>query len=279
MIELEDYLIEPSFYQSKIQNPKEINILVVEDNPEMLDYLLLLLSDYSVVTAINGKIALDYLNSNTSKEERVDLIISDLMMPEMDGFELLENIKSDDRWRHLPVIMLTANMNVVARLKALRIGVDDFLTKPFIEEELQARIENLIHNYKERMALFSKTLIEEGKDSDTKRPIIAQVDSEWLKEVEALFSKNLSDRNFKLDWLASQLFLSQRQLDRRLKQLTGLTPNQYMQEMRLQLAKEYLLIGKYATIKETGYSVGFRDTAYFSTIFQARFGLQPSAYL
>ncbi|MDO8368847.1 MAG: ATP-binding protein [Saprospiraceae bacterium] len=258
--------------------PRETTILVVEDNPDLRQYLQFLLSDYHVLTAENGQDALDCLLQTAACQ----LIISDLMMPVMDGFQLLEKLKSDDRWRHLPVIMLTAKVNVGAKLNALRIGVDDYLTKPFEEEELKARIKNLLRNYQERMAYFSGMGADEAPDEKNalpEKPVIAQVDSEWLKEVETVFSKTLSDRNFNLEWVASELSLSTRQFSRRLQKLIGLSPNHYLQEMRLQIAKDQLLNGKYATVKETGYAVGFRDTPYFSTLFQERFGVPPSAYL
>ncbi|MFN0014217.1 MAG: response regulator, partial [Saprospiraceae bacterium] len=260
---------------SAVQRPPS-TILVVEDNPDLREYLHFLLSDYQVFTAGNGQAALDFL---TIGDRQPDLIISDLMMPVMNGFQFLERLKSDDRWRHLPVIMLTAKVNARAKLEALRIGVDDYLTKPFEEEELIARIENLLRNYRERMQYFSENGTDGAAEPVAGKPVIAQVDSDWLKEVEAIFSKNISDRNFTLEWVAAQLNLSQRQFGRRLQPLTGLSPNLYLQEMRLQLAKVFLLNGKFTTVKETGYAVGFRDTPYFSTLFQERFGVAPSAYL
>jgi AraC-like DNA-binding protein len=111
------------------------------------------------------------------------------------------------------------------------------------------------------------------------RPVISHADEAWLKEVELTFAKTLTDKNFNLDWVATTLNLSQRQFSRRLQKLTGLSPNRYFQEIRLQSAKEMLHNGKFGTIKETGFAVGFRDTQYFSSLFQERFGVPPSAYL
>ena len=180
---------------SNFQSSKT-TILIVEDNLDLREYLKLLLSDYNVLTAENGQRALDILNSpafsqNNKKNElhNVDLIISDLMMPVMDGFQFLETIKSKDRWRHLPVIMLTAKVNARAKLKALRIGVDDYLNKPFQEEELKARIENLLYNYRERLTLFSENGKKDPDTSIHEKPIISQVDAEWLENVESIFEK------------------------------------------------------------------------------------------
>ncbi len=258
--------------------PKEqTKILIVEDNNDLRQYLQFLLTDYQVTTAENGKKGLEQLQNS----EDYNLIISDLMMPVMDGFEFLEKVKSKDKWRHIPVLMLTAKVNIKSKLRALRIGVDDYLNKPFEEEELKARIENLLRNYNERIAYASterKSKQEESK-AVSEKAVIGKADAEWLQEVEHIFSKNLSDSKFKMDLVAFKLNLSQRQMSRRLKQLTGLSPSHYLQEMRLQTAKDFLLTGKYSTVKETGYAVGFKDTQYFSERFQVRFGLTPSSYL
>ena len=197
----------------------------------------------------------------------------------MDGFQLLEALKSDDRYRHIPVIMLSARADSQDKLQALRIGVDDYLTKPFVEEELHARIENLLRNYRERMARFSAKPDGDVGKTHAENPVISQVDSDWLKQMEVVFSKNIADRHFNLEWVASELNLSQRQLNRKIQKLTGLSPNHYLQEMRLQMARDLLHDGKFSTVKETGFAVGFRDTAYFSTLFQERFGVPPSAML
>jgi signal transduction histidine kinase/DNA-binding response OmpR family regulator len=261
------------------------NILIVEDNPDMRAYLQFLLTDYHVTTSENGEEALKWLAQNERSSNgknghftSPDLIISDLMMPVMDGFEFLEQLKSIDRWRHLPVIMLTAKVNARAKLKALRIGVDDYLTKPFQEEELKTRVENLLHNYRERMNLFKQN----EKNIDTKQadqPVIASVDAEWLEKVESIFSEQLSDGSLNLEFSANKVNLSLRQFRRRLKQLTGLSPNQYLKEMRLQRAKDLLSEGKFSTVKEVAFAVGFLDTRYFSDLFQRRFGTKPSALL
>ncbi len=282
-------------------------ILIVEDNPELRSYMQLLLEDeYEIITAENGKVGWEILAPSQppppagGKElapsplgrAGVGLIISDLMMPVMDGFQLLEKIKGHETLRHLPVIMLTARADVRVKLRALRIGVDDYLTKPFVEEELQVRIKNLLRNYMERV----KALAEEGLPpppskgggGNTSPPAggggreganMALVDSEWLEQIEQVFSKKLADKQFNMDWAASEMHLSTRQFTRRLKQLTGLTPNLYLREMRLQTARDILQEGKYNSVKEAGYAVGFTTTKYFSSLFQNRFGVLPSEYL
>lgn len=242
-------------------------VLIVEDNADLRKYLTFLLSEFNVVTAEHGKAALEIL-----PQLDCQLIVSDLMMPVMNGFEFLEQVKADDRWRHLPIIMLTAKVNMRAKLNALRIGVDDYLNKPFREEELKARIVNLLANYNARMEVFQSTV----KKEKITRPLMAKVDTEWLESVEVIYSKHMSDSILSVEFVADHLNLSGRQFRRKLKKLTGLSPAQYLQEMRLQLARDFLVDGHFSTVKETCFAVGFNDPRYFSDLFSRRFGLKPS---
>ena len=258
-------------------------ILVVEDNADLREYLQFLLAEYEIITAENGKEALLQLegtqNSKFKTQNSPDLILSDLMMPVMDGFQLLEKLKSDDRWRHIPTIMLTAKVNARAKLNALRIGVDDYLNKPFQEDELKVRIENLLRNYRERMAVFSKTETAVPPDDATSRPVMTQADAEWLAQVEISFAKHLNDSSFSVQQTAELLHVSPRQFRRRISRLTGLPPKLYLQEMRLQKAKDLLLSGHYTTVKETAHATGFRNVRYFSDLFQQHFAILPSSLL
>jgi len=250
-------------------------LLVVEDNHDLRNYLnILMAGKYEVINAENGKEAWELLLSGTPP----NLILSDIMMPVMDGFQLLEKVKSHDNFRHIPVIMLTAREGLGVKLKALRIGVDDYLTKPFEEEELIARIDNLLANYFARMETFHSNITNVDETPDSEQPVMGSADALWLEEVEKVFTQYLTEPQFDMDWAADKLNMSQRQLHRRIKQLTGLAPHQYLREMRLQIAKDLLYQGKYATIKEVGYAVGYSDIKYFSSQFFERFGSHPSAY-
>jgi DNA-binding response OmpR family regulator/nitrogen-specific signal transduction histidine kinase len=252
-------------------------ILIVEDNPDLRKYLQFILSDFDTITAENGLEALKIVYDTPAQKPQ--LILSDIMMPVMDGFELLEKLKSDDRSRHLPVIMLTAKANLQTKLQALRVGVDDYLTKPFEEEEIIARIENLLYNYHERMAYFTRQDAVVSDNSAEPHAVISTFDDQWLQNVESVFFKHISESRFNMEWAASVLLISKRQLDRRLLQLTGLTSAHYLREIRLQKAREYLQLRKFSSIKEVAHQVGFNDTAYFSTLFHKRFGTLPSTML
>ncbi len=254
------------------------SILVVEDDYNLREYLETILSPYCQVNTVeNGQAALDWLNA--SPQAPADLILSDLMMPVMDGFQLLKRLKGSDRWRHIPVIILTARADIRNKLKALRIGVDDYLTKPFDEEELLARINNLLKFARVRTDRFALQSKEHGLSADMEKPVLDAADNKWLEKVESVFMKKLHEEQFSMEWAAGQMYLSLRQFRRRLKKATGMTPIEYLREMRLQMARDLLLSGQYLTIKEVCFKVGFHDAHYFSQRYLERFGKLPSAYL
>lgn len=255
------------------------SILVVEDNPELRQYIQVILDEYKVQTAVNGKEALDLLQSGHM--EPPDLIISDIMMPVMDGVQFLNWVKQSDQFRHIPFVMLTARGDARIKLQALRIGVDDYMLKPFLADELMARIHNLLQNHFERLR-FQKLATENQLENfpiEPIPPVVSEVNARWLAELERLLEKKLDDHAFNFNWVASELNLSERQFRRKVQQLTGMPPNKYLQEMRLQQAHDLMTNGKFSTIKEIGYAVGYRDTPYFSALFTERFGTAPSQLL
>ncbi len=256
-------------------------ILVVEDNPELQDYIRLILEEkYHVVTVDNGQVALQKLTAN-SQQPIADLILSDLMMPVMDGYQLLEKLKSDDATRHIPVIMLTARAEAQDRLKALRIGVDDYLTKPFDEEELLVRIENLLANYRNRQAAPEQKPDLQLPSAETEEVDLAlsASDQKWLEQFETYLLKNLSSDILSVSLLAQQFAMSESTLLRQLKRLTGLTPVQYIQEIRLDQARHLLENRTYDSIAKVASEVGYNDTRPFSRLFKQRFGKLPSDFI
>ncbi len=259
-------------------------LLLVEDNPDMQDYIVSLLNEnYNVHTADNGLQALEAL-----KKKKTDLIISDVMMPEMDGFTLLEKLKSQDIYRTIPVIMLTSLTEQEDKLSALTIGVDDYLTKPFVTDELLARVKNLLRNYELRQAVQSTPAEQDESDlspypEDLMQKVDATItsaaDQAWIKQIEKVALSHLTDNDFSMQVLADSFDIGVRQLQRKVKEITGLRPNQYLQELRLQLSRSYLEKRIYTTVHEVSHAVGFQSTQYFSKLFKERFGKLPSEYL
>ncbi|MCC6410645.1 MAG: response regulator [Saprospiraceae bacterium] len=254
------------------RSPSKPRLLVVEDHDSLLQYLLSLLKpDFDVVGVRHGREALDVLEQD---DHEVDLILSDIMMPVMDGFQLLEHLKSNDAYRHLPVVMLTARADWTDKLNALRLGVDDYLLKPFREEELRARIDNLLHNVLQRKT----TATTSKEEKQTPRPLFSAEEQAWLEDVEKMVQQNLPDTHFNVDQLSDMLFISRRQLNRRLQQLTGLTPVQYIREARLAHARRLLENRTYSTVKSVVLASGMTDTEHFSKLFREKYGRSPSDY-
>lgn len=247
-------------------------ILLVEDDHELRQYIRELLEEqYVVIEARNGKEALKKLSEHSD----IHLILSDLMMPEMDGYELLKRIKEDEELFNLPFIMLTARADSNSRLNALRVGVDDYLTKPFEEPELLARIKNLLKNYQVRKKASAST--EATTEENAER--ISVEDREWLQDFEAYILDHLSSDMLSIPQLAAHFAMSESTLRRRLQQLTGLSPKQYLREVRLNKARQLLEQGTYKTVSEVANQVGYSNLRTFSRIFKERFGKSPSKHL
>lgn len=271
---------------------KKPTLLCVEDNIDMQGFLMDLLQDqYRILTANNGLEGLKILKEN---KQKIDLVISDAMMPLLDGFSMLERLKADEDLRHLPVIMLTARAAEEDKLRALTIGVDDYLLKPFSRKELLARIQNLLQNYEKRK-LWKQDLLRAAKqvqqqvrqeekelevqvEEEEEQPEISQQDLLWMKEVETELKKHLADEEFTIETLARKMLLSKRQLERKIKKVTGLSPAKLVLEVRMQAARDYLEKGRYSSLSELSYAVGFKTSSYFSKRYYKRFGKKPTDY-
>ena len=259
------------------------SLLIVEDNLDICQHLQIILQeDYEIIFANNGAEGLAKLEKNTP-----DLILTDLMMPVMDGFEFIEKVKSQDKWRPIPIITLTARSEMTDKLHALRIGVDDYLVKPFLEDELKIRIENLLKNSESRQVFLEEIQEEieltngQKAPNDTKimKPAMTMEDAEWLKSLEEIVNEEINNVNFNVSQLCFAMAVSSSQLYQKLKKLTGLTPKQYIDQIRYAKARKLLETQVYGSIKRVAYEVGFKDEKNFSRNFKKRFGAYPSAYL
>lgn len=241
-------------------------LLLIEDNPDVMEYTISCVRDtYRVMTAQDGQEGID-----KAFESIPDLIVSDVMMPVKNGFEVLKTLKHDERTSHIPMIMLTALAGEADKLRALRLGVDDYLTKPFSAQELRARAANLIRNQKQRRIFKSIQLNLESTPS---------ADQAWLEALEN-FCLVAIEKGIELSasYLADQMAISERHLLRRLNILTGLSTKQYMQEVKLQKARHQLEHKTYNTISEIAYASGFNTPNYFTKVFFKRFGKRPAEY-
>ena len=269
---------EPGLDTKSTITQKEHTVLVVEDHDDMRRFIVSILEGYyHVHTAVDGIQALELLNKS---KDLPDLILSDIMMPHMDGFALLEKIKSDPDRCNIPIVMLTARAAQEDRLQALTIGVDDYLTKPFDEKELLVRMRNLLVNYNER-----KKWQQAPQDPSAKVvPDITfekQPESwkkEWLQQAEDIVKREITNYKYKVSDLAAEMLVSERQLRTKMKQVTGLSPNQFIREIKLQKARLLLENNNKSTIAEIAYAIGFDTPEYFSKVYENHFGKRPTTY-
>lgn len=259
------------------------HLLLVEDNEDLQRYISVLLQqDYHLTIANNGKIAVDYLN-NCDAQDRPALIVSDMMMPEMDGFQLLQYLKSTPAYQHIPVVMLTARAGQSDKLAALRIGVDDYLTKPFAEEELKARIRNLINRTALR-AQFQTFVMDTDKPETTSPDGVPHLptpdgdipDNEWLARLERYVCEHFSDPTFSVASAAEAFGMSRFKFTRAVSLAVGMTALDYIQEIRLSEARRMLERNPATSVKDVAAAVGFNNPKLFARKFQQRFGVYPS---
>ena len=256
-----------SIIQIQSQSNKEI-ILIVEDNADVRSYIREQLEiDYKVIEAGNGEEGI--INAQI---EIPDLIITDVMMPKMDGYQFSKNIRGDEKTSHIPIIMLTAKAGLDDKIEGLETGIDAYLTKPFSARELKVRVKNLIYQRKELRKRFSKASIIKPSEVST-----ISIDQAFLEKTINTIKSNFEDEQFSVDILAEQMNMSISQLNRKLNALIDQPPGQLIRTFRLQRAAD-LLKQNAGTVAEICYKVGFNDQAYFSRAFKKQFGVSPSEY-
>lgn len=243
-------------------------ILVVEDNQEMQDYIQSLLSShYRVETAMDGANGFE-----KALEVKPDLIISDVMMPQMDGFEFCKKIKAHQDLATTPFILLTAKSAAQYKLMGARHGADLYISKPFDPHFLLQNVNNLLTRQEKLQKQYSKTVRLEPSDIE-----ITPVEEEFVKNVISIVEKNLQNPDFSSETLASKLNMSGSSLYRKLKTVTGISTAVFIRTIRIKRAAQ-LLADKQRTITEIAYDVGFNDLKHFRTVFQKHFGCSPTEY-
>lgn len=244
-----------------------ISILIVEDNPDLILLLRNILSrKYNVFTAENGKEAIGIM-----KEQDIQLVISDVMMPEMDGYELCKVIKESIEFSHIPIILLTAKTAEEDVVSAYQSGADGYLKKPFSVSVLNARIENLLQAREKRISEFKAQQVFNPQGLNYTTP-----DEEFIKQVMDCIYDNYTDPDFDQNRLAEVIGLSKSTIYRKLKSLIGMTTSNLIKDVRLKMARELLNKKGGARISEIAYMVGFNDPKYFSMCFKKEYGILPS---
>lgn len=248
----------------------DTNILIVDDDTEIADYIIGELgSRYHFSHCPNGKEAMKELLSRP-----YDIVISDVMMPEMDGISLLKQIKGNPNTSDLPVILLTSKSEISDKLEGLKKGADAYIAKPFNMEELHIQIDNLIDNVRRLRGKFS------GASSQNERIENIKVKSNndvLMERIMKSVNARLSDPEFNVDQLAADVGLSRAQLHRKMKEMTGIPTGKFLRNLRMEQAARLIKEGK-VNVSQVAYSVGFSDQTHFSTVFKNYFGMSPSDY-
>lgn len=253
------------------QSPNDITetILLVDDNKEMVDYLKNhFKSKYITLTAGNGEEALAIL-----KEQKVDIVLSDVMMPGIDGIKLCELIKKNMQTCHIPVILLSAKGSIEAQTAGIRIGADDYIPKPFSINLLKGKINNILKAKQRLRHYYSDTI-----DIDTAKMTSNALDEEFMTKAILIVEENINDENFTADDLAEKLFMSRSSMYLKMNSVSGEPPANFIRRIRFNKACKLLLEGRYS-ISEISSKVGFSSASYFSTSFKKYMGCLPSDYV
>ena len=255
--------------KAQVQNHNSSDLprlMIVEDNPDVMEYLVTCLDgDYQLLFAPDGQAGLE-----KAIEEVPDLIISDVMMPRMDGFTMCNHIKHDERTSHIPLILLTAKADIESRITGLQRGADAYLVKPFDQRELTAQLNNLFH-LQQRLQNRYSNLQELSPSED----IVIQQEDAFITKLKEVFTAKMDDPEFGVEELTNEMHLSRSQLGRKVKALTGKSLSIYLRSIRLVEAKK-LLLETDLSIKEIAYDVGFATPAYFTTSYVKEFDETPS---
>lgn len=244
-------------------------VLVVEDNPDMLAFVVRQLSkEYAVLSAANGAEALKMLDGNY-----VNLVVSDVVMPVMDGFELCKTIKSDLNYSHIPVILLTAKTNIQSKIEGMELGADAYIEKPFSVEYLQACASNLIQNREKLRRTFAQSPFVAANTM-----ALTKADEDFIKRLNEVILTNLNNPEFSMDDIADSLNMSRSNFYRKIKGVLDLSPNEYLRLERLKKAAQLLKQGE-GRVTEICYMVGFNSPSYFAKCFQKQFGVLPKDFV
>jgi len=272
-----DLLVKQDLIVDEVIDPDNQKplLLIVEDNDDLRYYIRsYLLDEYQVLEAIDGEMGL-----LKATEKIPDLVISDVMMPKMDGVEMCEKLKADECTSHIPVILLTARAGKESKIEGLETGADDFITKPFDIDELRTRIRNLVVQRKKLQQWFLKEFRKPGIDHmlNLNPPDLTSMDQKFYIRLIEKVLDNISNPEYKVEDLVSQMNLSHSQLHRKMVAITGQNANQYIRTIRLTRAAE-LIANKTATITEIAFEMGFNNLSYFAKCFRDQFGVLPSEY-
>lgn len=243
-------------------------ILVIDDSKDIREYVSSIFENsFTVFSATNGREGFE-----KAIEHIPDIVVSDVMMPEEDGFTFTKKLKEHQLTSHIPVILLTAKTHITSKLEGMGIGADAYVTKPFNSQLLKATVENLIENRRKLQQRFAQEVVLMPKDI-----AVSSADEQFLERLQKVLDENITDPSFTIESFGSEMNVSRMQLHRKLKALTGQSASEFLRSQRLKLAAK-ILREKKIPISEVGYTVGFNDPSYFAKTFKKEFGKTPTEY-
>jgi len=276
VVPLSKYVYDaPSVYEDSdksepgtVAKDNRLSILIVEDNVELLQFLQdYFSSGYNVYTAENGIEALD-----VAHQSPIQLVVSDVMMPEMDGFDLCRALKNDIQTSHIPVILLTAKSDTEYVVKGYECGAEAYVPKPFDPQILELQIKNIIRTRKKQ-----QEQIVNAENPDIEETSLSKFDKEFISRINELIDENLDNNDFSITFITQQLGISRSLLHTKMKNLLNISTGDYIRKKRLN--KACSLLAKGYNVSETAYQTGFSDPNYFSKSFKKEYGITPSEYL
>lgn len=257
------------------------SILIVEDNRELRFFLRTIFTQYfNVIEAENGKIGWE-----KSKEHQPDVIVSDVMMPEMDGIEMVRALREEMTTSHIPIVLLTAKSTIESKIEGMQLGADDYITKPFSAAYLKARIFNLLEQRKKLQALYCASLLPASSEQpqpteqteDKSVSVLSPNDQKFMDKVMETIEKNIDNGELMVENIASEVHMSRSVFFKKLKTLTGLSPIEFLREIRMKRAAQLIETGEYS-MAQIAYMVGINDSHYFSKCFKQQYGITPTEY-
>ena len=261
----DDDFTNQTIENAEAEATKSYTILIVEDNPELRNYLKQELSKtYKVIVAENGQKGYEL-----AVQKLPDLIITDVIMPIMDGLQMCKNIKGDLKTSHIPLLMLSAKALVKDRLEGIDSGADMYLSKPFELDILKSSLAQLITSRQIMFKKFYRGITKDGKEKTT------SLDNDFIQKVLQLINENISEPELTVEFLSSKIFLSRSQLYRKIKTLTGVSVNEFIRNVRLEKAKQLIEQGN-NNVNEISYKVGFPSPSYFTKCYKIKYGYLPT---
>lgn len=252
-------------------------LLIVEDNQDIQNYIAESFSEsFEIITANNGLEGKEQAFNSIP-----DIIVSDIMMPVMDGIALCRQLKEDVRTSHIPIILLTAKDAIQDKEEGYEVGADSYITKPFSASLLRSRINNLLESRRKMAEQFQTPSFDRAHLKEKQSFMaesLSKLDNEFIEKVTSLIEENLSSEKFDVAYLSDKMHMSNSTLYRKMKALTGLSTNEYIRKVKVKKAEQLLLEGKY-NVSEIAYKVGINSVGYFRQCFKEEFGLSPTDYL